>query len=134
MPIKSKRRLSRPPSPLVPASSPSPLTVTRSSARARGYTSRWDRAAEAFRAEHPLCRGCEALGRVTAATVTDHVVPHRGDMVRFWDRTWWQASCDWHHNVVKQLLEAMFDAGRIGCDDLWLDSAIAVEIARREGW
>ena len=44
----------------------------------------------------------------------------------------WQASCDWHHNVVKQLLERMFDRGEIGVDDLWLDSEIALETAARE--
>ncbi len=53
-------------------------------------------------------------------------------MKRFWDRALWQASCDWCHNVVKQILEQMFDAGKITADDLWLDSPIALEIARRE--
>ncbi len=36
---------------------------------------------------------CYEQGRTTAATQTDHVVPHRGDRVRFWDASMWQALC-----------------------------------------
>jgi 5-methylcytosine-specific restriction protein A len=28
---------------------------------------------------------------VTVATVVDHILPHRGDRVLFWDRSNWQA-------------------------------------------
>ena len=31
----------------------------------------------------PLCRLCLEVGRVTPATVADHVVPHRGDFTAF---------------------------------------------------
>jgi len=31
----------------------------------------------------PLCRLCLEAGRVTPATVCDHVVPHRGDFTAF---------------------------------------------------
>jgi hypothetical protein len=131
--VRKRGRLAAAPSALAKAPTIAVAAMERPSARARGYTSKWDKASLAFLAVHPLCRGCEAVGRTEAATLTDHVVPHRGDMARFWDRAWWQASCEWHHNVVKKILEAMFDAGTIGCDDLWLDSATAVAIARREG-
>jgi len=50
----------------------------------RGYGGKWQRYRLAFLAKHPLCRACEAEGKVTEATVVDHVVPHRGDMVLFW--------------------------------------------------
>lgn len=50
----------------------------------RGYGGKWQRYRLAFLAKHPLCRACEAEGKVTVATVVDHVVPHRGDMVLFW--------------------------------------------------
>lgn len=36
---------------------------------------------------------CFDLGLVTAATQTDHVEPHRGDMVTFWDEDNWQSLC-----------------------------------------
>lgn len=76
----------------------------RGSARARGYTSAWDEASLRFRAVYPLCgmrpdgrapvmSKCHDLGLVTAATQTDHVVPHRGDETLFWDRDNWQSLC-----------------------------------------
>jgi hypothetical protein len=44
----------------------------------------------------------------------------------------WQASCRWHHDVVKQRLEQTFERGSIAQADLWLDSSVAVAIAKRE--
>ena len=97
----------------------------RGSARERGYTSRWDKAAAAFKRRNPLCLGCHAVGRVTAAAVVDHVEPHRGDDARFWDPDNWQPACAWHHDAIKQRLEAMHDAGAIDAGELRLDSATA---------
>ncbi|WP_256371941.1 hypothetical protein [Roseivivax sp. THAF197b] len=37
--------------------------------------------------------------------MVDHVIPHRGDMQLFWDRTNWQALCAHHHNAHKQRQE-----------------------------
>lgn len=60
----------------------------------RLYTNAWARASKAFLAAHPLCQ-CEDCGdgrkRVTAATVVDHKVPHRGDRSLFWDSSNWQS-------------------------------------------
>lgn len=117
------------------AAPPRPSAVEpppRTSARARGYNAQWDRASRLFLRAHPLCRGCEAAGRVEPSTLTDHVIPHRGDMVRFWDRAWWQASCTWCHNVVKQILELRFEAGELVAADLWLDSPTALAVRARE--
>ncbi len=86
---------------LTPAPSPASGGVSRRSAGARGYTVRWERKSKAFRRRHPLCRGCEAAGRVEATTVTDHVIPHTHGSPRFWDQDWWQPACKWHHDVVK---------------------------------
>lgn len=102
----------------------------RGSARDRGYDARWDVAAKAFRRSHPLCLGCEAVGRIEAAEVTDHVIPHRGDMDVFWDQAWWQASCGWHHSVVKQMLEALYAQHKVTKADLWLNSAKAIELTK----
>lgn len=57
------------------------------------YTYRWAQASKRFLARHPLCVICLALGRTSAAKVTDHIVPHRGDEGLFWDRTNWQPLC-----------------------------------------
>ena len=70
-------------------------------------------------AEHPLCVLCQQSGRVTAATVCDHVTPHRGDWARFWAGPF-QSLCKGCHDGLKQSMErsaqepARFDpAGRV---------------------
>lgn len=77
-------------------------------------TSRWRQAARRFLVEHPLCSYCARIGRVTPATVVDHVEPHRGDYSRFWDRENWQPLCKPCHDSVK----AREERGGIviGCD------------------
>jgi 5-methylcytosine-specific restriction protein A len=102
----------------------------RGSARARGYDSRWDRASLRFKRQHPLCLGCQAVDRLSPTTVTDHVIPHRGDHDLMWDERNWQAACEAHHNVVKQTLERMHEAGRIKASELRLDSQTAVRLTR----
>ena len=100
----------------------------RGSARERGYGVRWDKASAGFKRSHPLCLGCQAVGWIKATTTTDHVIPHRGDMAMFWDSTKWQPACDWHHSVVKQKLETMYEQGKAKVDDLWLNSTKAIEL------
>jgi 5-methylcytosine-specific restriction enzyme A len=69
------------------------LDRQRPSAARRGYGPRWRRARAAFLALHPLCAACRAQGRVVAATVVDHRIPHRGDMKLFWDESNWAPAC-----------------------------------------
>ena len=71
----------------------------RGTAAQRGYGYRWQQASKAFLAAHPLCAECEREGRVTAATVVDHIVPYRGDMALFWDPSNWQPLCRPHHDT-----------------------------------
>lgn len=47
-------------------------------------TYRWKQRRLAQLREHPLCGMCASKGRVTVATVVDHIVPHRGDWNAFW--------------------------------------------------
>jgi 5-methylcytosine-specific restriction endonuclease McrA len=63
--------------------------------------------------------------------VTDHVIPHKGDMAVFWDRAQWQSACTWHHDVVKQRLELRYAKGELKAADLWLNSTAASELTRR---
>lgn len=77
----------------------------RGSASERGYDWRWHKASRAYLAEHPLCVMCEARGETSAATVVDHVIPHKGDALLFWDRTNWQGLCVTDHSRVKQIEE-----------------------------
>lgn len=58
------------------------------------YTAEWRRESKAFLADHPYCAdGCG--GR---SEVVDHIRPHKGDVVLFWDRTNWQALTKRHHD------------------------------------
>lgn len=72
------------------------------SAARRGYGYKWQRARAQFLREHPLCVMCQAAGRVEAATVVDHITPHRGDQSLFWRRSNWQPLCATHHSRDKQ--------------------------------
>lgn len=65
----------------------------RGSAASRGYDARWRRARKAFLQAHPLCAECRKEGRYTAASVVDHIIPHRGDANLFWDERNWQSLC-----------------------------------------
>lgn len=93
----------------------------RGSARERGYGTRWDKTSLGFRERHPLCCCCMANGVVKAATVVDHVVPHRGDMALFWDRSNWQGLCTGCHNVIKRTLELRWDRGQVTAEELKMD-------------
>lgn len=59
----------------------------------RLYGRRWQASSQGYLRAHPLCRECERLGVVEAATEVDHIVPHRGDRQRFWDAANWQPLC-----------------------------------------
>lgn len=74
---------------------------TRKSSTARGYGYKWQQARIGFLAKHPLCRYCAGKGLVTAATVVDHIQPHKGDMKLFWDKTNWQPLCKPCHDITK---------------------------------
>lgn len=68
------------------------------STKEKGYDSRWQAARKAYLHSHPLCVRCQAEGRLTRATVVDHIIPHRGDPALFWDRDNWQALCKSCHD------------------------------------
>jgi 5-methylcytosine-specific restriction endonuclease McrA len=73
----------------------------KQSAAQRGYGHKWREARSAFLKSHPLCVYCQRAGRITAASVVDHIIPHRGDMALFWDRSLWQGLCTHCHNTIK---------------------------------
>lgn len=74
----------------------------RKTANQRGYNYRWQIERVHFLNRNPLCKYCQREGVIEAATVVDHIIPHKGDQALFWDSNNWQALCDWHHNSVKQ--------------------------------
>jgi 5-methylcytosine-specific restriction endonuclease McrA len=91
------------------------IDLDRGSARERGYDRTWSAASIDHRRRHPLCAYCELRGRVTAATLVDHLYPHRVYAGVFWNREWWVSSCAPCHSGFKQALERR---GRRALDDL----------------
>ena len=86
----------------------------RTSSAERGYNSRWQKARATFLRSHPLCCHCATLDITTAATVVDHITPHKGDQALFWDVDNWQPLCKPCHDRWKQRLEK--SGVSIGCD------------------
>ena len=70
----------------------------RGGAQARGYDKRWRRARAFFLKRHPLCAECQRQNQLTPATVVDHIIPHRGDKLLFWDEANWQPLCKACHD------------------------------------
>lgn len=78
---------------------------------------------------HILSVLCADQGRVAAATVVDHIIPHKlkealrsGDadaiskaQKLFWSRSNWQGLCKQHHDSTKQRMEKRGTI--IGCDE-----------------
>jgi 5-methylcytosine-specific restriction protein A len=57
----------------------------------------WGRRAQVL-ARDPLCVQCKARGRIVPTTDVDHIVPHDGDPVRFWDPANLQGLCHACHS------------------------------------
>jgi len=75
---------------LIPAAQAGSWRTSDQTSSQRGYGYKWQKAREQFLREHPLCLMCQAQGRVEAATVVDHITPHRGDQSLFWRRSNWR--------------------------------------------
>jgi len=65
----------------------------RGTSHQRGYDARWNKARIEHLDEHPLCADCAKRDYITPATVVDHIVPHKGNEVLFWDQSNWQSLC-----------------------------------------
>ena len=65
----------------------------------KGYDSRWRKARVRFLKAHPVCVKCLEQGRLTQATVVDHIIPHRGDQQLFWNESNWQPLCKSCHDT-----------------------------------
>ena len=80
--------------------------MTRLGAARRGYDSRWRIRRAHYLQQHPLCVMCNVAGRVAAATIVDHIVPHKGDQRLFNDTNNWQSLCKPCHDRHKQRIES----------------------------
>jgi len=77
------------------------------SERATGYRrwyslARWKRLRRRKLQEHPLCLYCLRENMITAAVALDHIVPHGGDPVLFWDESNLAQLCTYHHDLTKR--------------------------------
>lgn len=68
-------------------------------------TARWQRLRRTHLASSPLCVMCLEENRVEAASVVDHIKPHKGDEVLFFDAGNLASLCKSHHDTVKQRIE-----------------------------
>ena len=74
---------------------------------------RWKIRRERQLRQFPWCAMCAAHGEEMKATRVDHVTPHRGDPVLFFDGKM-QSLCAHHHDKWKQSIER---SNRAGCDE-----------------
>lgn len=75
-----------------------PFKKKRASAGARGYGPEWYAARSDYLRKHRFCAFHLEMGLHVRATVVDHVTPHRGDKVLFWNQDNWQPLCTSCHN------------------------------------
>lgn len=71
----------------------------RESAARRGYDHRWRKERLVFLKNYPLCKHCLDVSKITKATVVGHILPHKGNKERFWDRNNWQGLCHSCHST-----------------------------------
>jgi 5-methylcytosine-specific restriction enzyme A len=70
----------------------------RGSSASRGYDRKWRAARRSFLQRNPLCVECLKKGIPRVANVVDHVNPHKGDPMLFWDQSNWQSLCSSCHS------------------------------------
>ena len=83
---------------------------------------RWIRRSKAQRQREPLCAECLRRGLVTPASVADHIVPHKGDVNKFWLGKL-QSLCHECHSIWKQREEVRGYSTEIGIDGFPVDRA-----------
>jgi len=81
-----------------PKSQAKRMEPKRKTAAKRGYGYAWQKARLNFLKMNPLCVECYKSGVLEPATDVDHIKPHKGDMVLFWDRSNWQGLCKSCHS------------------------------------
>lgn len=70
----------------------------REKTAARGYGGRWQKLRAWYLGGNPLCVRCLAQSRTVAATVVDHIVPHKGDEALLFDEGNMQSLCKRCHD------------------------------------
>ena len=83
---------------------------TRLSSSVRGYGKRWQAMSAARLNKHPFCADPFKIHSPFPgpATLTDHIVPHKGDMALFWNPKNWQSLCSSCHSRKTALEDGGF--------------------------
>lgn len=90
--------------------------------RKRLYASTaWRALRQAQLLANPLCVMCKEEGRLTAASVVDHIKPWRGDLALFYDAGNLQSLCKLHHDSSKQRAEKGGTSKATGLDGWPID-------------
>jgi len=84
---------------------------------------RWRRLRRMQLRAEPLCAMCERDGRVTIATVADHVEPHGGDWVKFLTGRL-QSLCAHCHNSDKRMIDLGKPRHAVGLDGWRIEKMI----------
>jgi 5-methylcytosine-specific restriction enzyme A len=72
-------------------------------------------------AEHPLCAMCERMGRITAATIADHIIPHNNNHKLFFDNNNLQSLCSTCHSGIKRMADIHGYSQACGVDGIPVD-------------
>lgn len=80
----------------------------RGTSAERGYGSAWRKARAGWLRKHPLCAECKRKDIITEATEVDHILPHKGNRILFWDRANWQSLCKSCHSAKTALEDGGF--------------------------
>jgi 5-methylcytosine-specific restriction enzyme A len=98
------------------------LTAYEMTAYRNLYNKRqWRRQSLAQKRKQPLCEMCLAQGKITPAEISDHVVPHRGDINLFLLGRL-MSLCRHHHESTKKEIEHKGYSTEIGPDGMPTDS------------
>ena len=82
----------------------SPKTYKRHEYQHWYQTKRWRMIRKEHIMREPLCVMCGQMGRTEAATVVDHITPHKGNEQMFYAGPF-QSLCATHHNSTKARIE-----------------------------
>ena len=86
----------------------------RGSAHSRGYDHDWRKARVIHLQEHPLCWWCQQAGRITAATVVDHIQPIAARPDLRLDPANFRSGCESCHNAHTARQVADGHVGAVG--------------------
>jgi len=80
----------------------------------------WHRRERRQLQREPLCAMCLAEGKIVAARIADHIEPHKGDPIRFWNGKL-QSLCAHSHQSRKKFVEQRGFDNAIGADGMPID-------------